>query len=271
MHPRLSVNGISSFNWTLEQDIALYREIGLTVVGASLGKVDTDVAASADMIRAAGLRVSSLVTTISPACPLQALRDGSDAVFDQLRPAIDAAAAIGSPLCCFTSGPAPSRSTTDESLDALAQLLAPAVAYGRGKGVRLAVENTSVASRFHGFVHNVPDAVRVSRDGDVDICLELQNCWYEGNLASVFHENIGRIGIVQVNDFVVGEELKFNRRVPGDGDMPLVPLIASLLDAGYTGLFDIEVLGPSIEHEGYASVIRRSVDWLDATLTRLGA
>lgn len=270
MHPRLSVNGISSFSWTLEQDIAFCREIGVTTIGAAFGKIEKDVAASADMIRAAGLRVSGLVTTISPACPLQALRDGSDAVFDQLRPAIDAAAAIGAPLCCFISGPAPSRSTTDEALDALATTLAPAVAYGRDRGVRLAVENNSVVSRFHGFVHTVPDAVRVSRAADVDICLELQNCWYESDLAAMFRAHVGRFGIVQVNDFVVGEELKFNRRVPGDGDMPLAWLIETLLEAGYKGIFDIEVLGPSIEKEGYASALRRGVDWLDATLTRLG-
>lgn len=271
MHPRISVNAISSFNWTLEQDIAFYQEIGVTTVGAAFGKIEKDVVASADMIRAAGLRVSCLATTISPICPLQALRDGSDAVFDHLRPAIDAAAAIGTPLCYFISGPAPSRSTTDEALDALAKTLAPAVAYARDKGVRLAVENNSVVSRFHGFVHTLADSVRVSRDGDIDICLELQNCWYEGDLAAMFDEHVGRFGLVQVSDFVVGEDLKFNRRVPGDGDMPIARLIEMLLAAGYSGVFDIEVLGPNIEKEGYASVIRRSTDWLDDTLTRLGA
>ena len=77
--------------------------------------------------------------------------------------------------------------------------------------------------------------------------------------------------MVQVSDFVIGEELKFNRRVPGDGDMPLEWLIAKLLEAGYTGVFDIEVLGPAIEQEGYASATPRSVEGLAATLTRRGA
>ena len=62
-----------------------------------------------------------------------------------------------------------------------------------------------------------------------------------------------------------------NRRVPGDGDMPLTWLIEQLLEAGYGGVFEIEVIGPHIEAEGYASAIRRSVHWLNETLVRLGA
>ena len=48
-------------------------------------------------------------------------------------------------------------------------------------------------------------------------------------------------------------------------------MIEQLLDAGYQGLFDIEVLGPHIEAEGYAAAIRRSADWLSDLLKRCGA
>jgi sugar phosphate isomerase/epimerase len=53
--------------------------------------------------------------------------------------------------------------------------------------------------------------------------------------------------------------------------MPLVWMISELLQAGYPGLFDIEVIGPSIDAEGPEAALRRSADWLSDLLTELGA
>jgi hypothetical protein len=44
-----------------------------------------------------------------------------------------------------------------------------------------------------------------------------------------------------------------------------------VLDAGYAGDFDLELIGPRIDAEGYAAAIPRSVAALDGLLTQLGA
>ena len=44
----------------------------------------------------------------------------------------------------------------------------------------------------------------------------------------------------------------------GDGDIPLRRICAALADAGYDGWYDIELLGPAIEAEGYESVVPRA-------------
>ena len=85
------------------------------------------------------------------------------------------------------------------------------------------------------------------------------------------HQHVARLGIVQVSDFRVGEALRLNRRVPGDGSMPLAWMIETLLEAGYPGLFDIELIGPSVDAEGPEAALRRSVDWLGERLTEYGA
>ena len=64
--------------------------------------------------------------------------------------------------------------------------------------------------------------------------------------------------------------LSFNRRVPGDGDIPLEWLMGSLLDAGYNGLFELEVLGPAIAAEGYSAAMQRGCEWISHRLTQLG-
>jgi hypothetical protein len=48
-------------------------------------------------------------------------------------------------------------------------------------------------------------------------------------------------------------------------------MIRELLEAGYAGLFDIEVIGPSIDAEGPEPALRRSAEWLSRLLTEYGA
>lgn len=271
MHPRLSVNAISSYKWTFEEDLAFYREIGCKHIGLMHSKVAADIDAAAERIAADGLEVSCLSTALANVSPVTAYREGSDAVFAALCPVIDAAARIGAPLLYFVSGSTPSRTTTDEAIAAFAATVKPAVAYAAERGVRLASENNSIATRFHGFVHTVRDIANLSRAADIDINLELQNCWFESDLAAQFKQVVGQIGLVQVSDFILSDKVGFNRAALGDGDMPLEWLIEKLLEAGYAKTFDIEIIGPHIDEEGYASAIRRSVAWLDEVLTRLGA
>jgi len=53
---------------------------------------------------------------------------------------------------------------------------------------------------------------------------------------------------------------------------PLVGDAAKMvLEAGFEGAFDLELMGPRIEDEGYGSVIRRAVDRSSELLERLGA
>jgi hypothetical protein len=44
-----------------------------------------------------------------------------------------------------------------------------------------------------------------------------------------------------------------------------------LLEDGYQGLFDLELVGPRIETEGGAAAALRAIEWLSGTLQKLGA
>lgn len=103
------------------------------------------------------------------------------------------------------------------------------------------------------------------------MCMELQNCWVEMNLPRLFRDNARRFAVVQVSDFVVGEDARLNRAVPGDGDMPLEWLSGNLLDAGYDGMFELELVGPKIEAEGYESAMKRSLNWMSEKLYTMKA
>ena len=271
IHPRVSLNLMSSRNWTLAQDIAFCLANGVHTLGVPAHKLAPDPAAAIASIKAAGLRTSTVLAVTTGVPMITPPKDGISAPLQALRPAIDAAAALGSPGCYFLSGPTPSRMPTDEAGASLVTAIAPAVAYARSKGVRLAVENSSVPTRANGFVHSLNDMAEVTRAAGLDMCLELQNCWVEMNLPRLFRDNVERFAVVQVSDFVVGEVARLNRAVPGDGDIPLEWLIRNLLDAGYDGAFELELVGPKIEGEGYESAIRRGLEWMSKTLYAMNA
>jgi len=266
MHPRISINTITTLAWPLADDLALLERFGDAPFGFPLLKIENDLEAGVEAIRRTGRRVACVAASTADA----SLLDPNDALA-VLRPAIDVAQRLGSPLCYFTSGRAPARMTTHEACDQLVRALGPAVAHARSRGVRLAIENNSMTTRKSGFVHTLEDSIWLAESADLQICLELQNCWYERDLRRMFREGVPRFGIVQVSDFRVGEELRLNRRVPGDGSMPLEWMIRELLDAGYDGLFEIELIGPALDAEGPESALRRSVDWLSERLTEYGA
>ncbi|MEQ8842708.1 MAG: TIM barrel protein [Acidimicrobiales bacterium] len=266
MHPRISLNTISSLSWALDDDLAMLERLEASYFGFPLLKIENDVTSGIERIRLNGRPVACVAASTANASMLT-----SDDALVALAPAIDVAHALGSPLCYFTSGTTPDHMSTDEACGALAAALPPSIAYARDKGVTLAIENNSVTNRSLGFVHTLVDTIRICEETGLQICLELQNCWYERELPKLFRDHVARIGIVQVSDFLVGEDLRLNRRVLGDGSMPLVWMLESLLEAGYDGLFDIEVIGPSIDREGPESALRRSADWLSERLEELGA
>jgi sugar phosphate isomerase/epimerase len=79
------------------------------------------------------------------------------------------------------------------------------------------------------------------------------------------------IRLVQVSDFAIGTLATPDRLVPGDGDIPLGRIIGQVLASGYPGVFDLELIGPKIDAEGYASAVPRAVAALGALLAGLGA
>ena len=83
--------------------------------------------------------------------------------------------------------------------------------------------------------------------------------------------NIDLIGLAQISDYVIGTTQTGDRAVPGDGDIPLERLLAMVLDAGFEGSFDLEVMGPRVEAEGYPAAVRRSVERASELLDRVGA
>ena len=268
MHPRVSLSAISTFSWSLDEDLAFYETAGITAVGASLAKLEAaGIEAGARRLRDAGLRVTNLIG-VGPFV----LADPSqwDRQRDRVRRALDAADAVRAECLILTTGPAGSLPWEDAA-DALAAALDPLLDDARARQIPLGLEHTNSLRVDVGFVHTLRDAVDLARRLGIGVCVELNACWAERGLDATIRGDVDAFRIVQVSDYAVGTLSTPNRLVPGDGDIPLDRIIGQLLTAGYPGVFDLELIGPHIDEEGYAEASRRAIRWLGARLDRLGA
>jgi sugar phosphate isomerase/epimerase len=246
VHERVCVSGISTWNQSLHDDIALYRETGVHTIGVALRKMQSED--DLELIRSSGLGVANVIGVGHAG----------------LGTAIDTALQLDAPIVVFTTGPAGALEWEDA-----ADVSAAAVAPYLPAPVTLCLEHTNSLRTDVSFVHTLHDAIDLAERLDISVCMEVNACWAERGLASTIAEGIDRIGLVQVSDTAVGTLSTPNRLVPGDGDIPLERVLGHLLRAGYDGVFDLELIGPRIEEEGYRSAIERSCAYLTELLDRL--
>ena len=114
----------------------------------------------------------------------------------------------------------------------------------------LLVENASPFNADIHIAHTLADAIRLAEVAGIGVCIDLHACWIEAGLKNLIERAMPITGLVQVSDYVLGDRSAPCRAVPGDGAIPLERILGDLLDAGYGGVFDLELVGPRIDAEG---------------------
>jgi sugar phosphate isomerase/epimerase len=265
-HSLLSLDSMSTFSWSFDQDLALWQDLGVRYAGLLMSKLADAPAERFARLRAAGIQSSAVIV------PSFDLGDPQSWEKTQARHVamLDLVAATGGHSIYFTPGRttgAPWR----EVLEIFAQAVAPSVAYARTRGVHIAIEpslRTDVS-----FVNNIRDAIDVAERTGVEIIADFGNMWMERDAREVLKRAAPHLALVQICDVIIGGS---GRPPPGgrvhigEGELPIRRLMHEVLDSGYQGVFDLEVLGPLIEQEGYDSAVRRGVASASALLTEMG-
>jgi sugar phosphate isomerase/epimerase len=120
-------------------------------------------------------------------------------------------------------------------------------------------------------VHSLRDTVELAEIAGLGVCIDLFACWTEAGLKQTIERTAPRTHLVQVGDYAYGDRGLPCRAVPGDGNIPLERLFDWILSAGYTGAFDLELIGPRIDAEGRLEATRRAADKVSELLVKLGA
>lgn len=239
LHPRLSLNAIVTPSWSFDQDLAFWTECGLRTVGLLHRKVN---ATGADRVRSAlrerGLALSAVISgwfTLDDPSAWPEERSGINAM-------IDLAAEFGG----MVYGP-PGRGWFDQwdrNCAAYAQVVAPCVAHARERGVTLAFEPTLRPAL--SFVHNLRDALDLAEVSGAQVVVDIGNCCTERDHRALIRSMPPeRIAIVQISDVdMAGLTPTSGMRVlPGQGTLPLEDHIRAAHEAGYTGPYEVELMG----------------------------
>jgi sugar phosphate isomerase/epimerase len=258
---------LSTASWPLERDLGLYAELGVQRAALFVDKLTAAGPERAvEMVRDAGIEVTQVC------CPGIPLDDPARVRDEQARllGVLDLTVALGSACLGTTTGPAgPLR--WDEAASALGDQLAPIVEAAAAHGVVVAIEQTLPPRVEIGFVHSLRDSVELAARFGLGVIMETNYCFHERGLADTLRAAGTRLSRVQVSDLVPPSTVIPDRAVPGDGVIPLVDVVRLVIGAGYTGPFELEMLGPRIEAEGYASACRRGVAALSEVLSAAGA
>jgi hypothetical protein len=130
IHPRLSVNALCSLNWSFDQDLALWRALGVKRAGLLAAKIHDDPAGKLRRMRDAGIRPSVFVCA-PPALDAPATWDKGRAAVNQL---IDLAAETADAVVYFPPGRR-ALADWDEMVERLAEATAPCAAHARERVV----------------------------------------------------------------------------------------------------------------------------------------
>jgi sugar phosphate isomerase/epimerase len=268
VHPRISLSQLSTWSWTLGQDLAFYERAGVTAIGACVVKLEAaGWMIGAHRLADAGLRVTN-VLGVAP------LRPSDHEPWDDQRchawRALKAARVVGAECLILTAGPDPS-GPWEQAARAYARSVEPILTEAARRGVPIAVEHANRRAGDTAFPSTLHDAVGLARDLDVGVCVDVSACSGEAGLQETIGAGVDTFRLVRVSDAAPGTRPAGRRLVPGDGTLPLAELLGLVLDAGYRGVFEIEFTlppGPGADPGGES---RRAFERVGAILDSLGA
>lgn len=269
IHPRVNLHQIALIREPTADFVAYCRETGIrnmTLVTPLLFQAG-ETESAIDAMKGGETRAAVVNHPIAMGSDL--MRAGTEET-EGLARAIETAHRVGAPTIYLVSGGRGDLSWEDAA-KRFADIIAPCLDLAREKNVQLTVETANCFNVDIHIAQTLDDTIKLAEIAGIGVCLELHACWFESGLKEKFARCIPNTGLVQVSDYVPGDKSTPCRAVIGDGMIPLERLIGDILDAGYEGVFDMELVGPRIEEEGPRIAAKRCAENLSEILTRLGA
>ena len=269
MHDRISVNSLCFPGAGLADIAVAWEALRPHRVSFTSELVGEDPTVAAASVRSGGYRVETIWHQF-----VDAHLDCDGAVLDvgrtDLSRLLEVAQLLGAGSIYLTTGGHGSL-TWEQAADRFAAAIEPCVLRAKDVGVDLLIENAPPLRADRHIAHSLRDTITLAEMADVGVCLDVNGCWSEAGLNDLITVGMPRCRLVQLSDYVYGDRAVPGRAVPGDGDIPLERIIGWILEAGYRGAFDLELIGPRIDQEGHLAAASRACDVIDRILDAAGA
>ena len=264
MHPNLSINVLSLLPAAFDRQVEVAARLGARAITPDIAQLDDYSAAqAARLIGDAGLQAAALTHRAF------GFADAAEAACDRLERSIEYAAAIGANTIVMTTGGRGTLSWGDAA-KRFAEAIVPIAALARQAGIKLGIEPTSHLYADVSIVHRLSDCTALARLADISVVNDLFTCWTDADIDAAIAAAAPHTALVQVSDYVYGDRALPCRAVPGDGAIPLDRLLPAIVSAGYTGTFDLEIIGPRLQTEGIEIGLKRAAETIGALLEKAG-
>lgn len=245
---RLSLNQATTQHWPMAETIQGCATAGVAWIGLWRHKVDEiGVAATATLLREAGLRPSSLCRGgFFPA----ATAAERAARIDDNRRALDDAAALGADVLVLVCGPAPDRDI-DAARSMVMDGICAIVDDAKARGVKLAIEPLHpMYAGDRSVVVTLRQANEmVAQIGSpmVGVAIDVYHVWWDPYVWDDIARAAGTILGFHVSDWLVPPpDHLLGRGMMGDGVIELRRFRTAVEAAGYTGPIEVEIFNQQV-------------------------
>lgn len=263
----LSVSETTTYRWSFDQDALAYSEAGIPAMGVWREKLgDFGVLKAAELLTDQNVKASHLFwaggfTGSDGRRFSESLQDAKEAI--QEAADIDCRCLA---ICTGSEG----GHTRNHARRLVAEAIRELVPFADVHGVTLALEpmHPGCAENWT-FLTSLDDTVRFIddfADPRVKVVLDTYHLGNDPAVLERVESIVPYLALVQLGDFRIPPNGEQNRCRLGDGVIPLREIVAALIDAGYQGYFDVELMGEELEACDYRLLLEHAKEAFDRLL-----
>jgi len=255
----LSMNELTTFRWSFEEDVYHYRSVGIDAIGVWRQKLsDFGEDKGIELLSESGLAVSALLWAGG--------FTGSDGLSyrDSLEDAREAIALAGDLRagCLIVYSGARGGHTRNHARRLFRSALQELAPLAGEHGVCLAIEPMHAdCSSDWTFLTGFEDTLELMHSVDsphIRLAFDAYHLAQDDAILERLPELVPYLALVQLGDARRPPEGEQNRCRLGEGFVPLRQIAQILQTAGYDGYYDVELLGEDLDNRDYAELIAHS-------------
>ncbi len=258
---QISMNELTTYRWTFEEDVQNYVELGIPAISVWREKLaDYGEERGIELLAESKLRVASLLwaggfTGSDGRTFRESVQDAREAM------------ALASDLqagCLLVYSGARGGHTHSHARRLLRTALVELLPVAEELGVVLAVEpmhpGCALDWTFLTGLDEAMELIRTFNSPLIRLAFDAYHLAHDPQLLERIPTIAAETAIVQLGDARSPPDGEQNRCRLGDGNLPLGQLVRAFVQSGYEGDFDVELMGEDIEASDYRDLIAHSHD-----------